>query len=170
MDSKLELLLKKINLNNEEYLDFKDGKILKILSSKDKLNWNFIIQVNDLLPISVLETLDNNLTKAFPNLNSVNYTIKINNITNIKVNDYYPYIINSLNLGKAVSIIFLSKTIKFTTNGMVLEAFNKAEENIINSKLKDIINKYKQIGFNTFSLSVELLNEKSEISNKIEKE
>ena len=168
MDSKLELLLDKIKLDKDKYIFFENGKIVKIISSKDKLNWNFIIEVKDVLPVDVLEVFDNNLKKAFPNLDSVTYTIKINNITNLKVNEYYPYVIQSLKLGKAISMIFLNKSIRFTTNGMVLEAFNKAEENVINKKLNDINKKYKQIGFIDFSLSVELVDEKSEISSKIE--
>ena len=98
-----------------------------------KLNWNFIIDVKDLLPISTLEAFDSNMKNAFPNLKTVTYTINIDNISNARVNDYYPYVINFLNLGKAISMIFLNRTIKFTTNGMVLEAFNSAEENVINS-------------------------------------
>ncbi len=65
-------------------------------------------------------------------------------------------------------MIFLSKEIKFTTNGMVVDAFNKAEENLINSKLKNIINKYKQIGFKDFKLSVELIEEEKNIKENIE--
>ena len=170
MDSKLELLLNKINLSSEDFINIKNGKILKIVSSKDKLNWNFIIKTDDLLPVNILECFDNNLSRAFPNLKTVTYTINIDNITNAKVNDYYSYVINSLKPGKAISMIFLNKEIRFTTNGMVLEAFNKAEENVINSNIKNIINKYKQIGFSNFSLSVELVNENSEIKNEIDKE
>ena len=169
MDSKLELLLDKIKLDKDYYKYFEGGKIIKIISSKDKLNWNFIIDVKDLLSSEVLEVFDNNLKDAFPNLESVTYTININDITNLKVNEYYPYIIESLNLGKAISMIFLNKSIKFTTNGMVLEAFNKAEENVINKKINDINKKYRQIGFKDFSLQTELVLEKSEISNEIEK-
>ena len=142
MNNKLELLLDRINLDKEDYKNFEDGKILKIISSKDKLNWNFIIEVKDLLPISSLEKLDK-IKEAFPDLKSVTYTLKIDGITNAKVKDYYSYVINSLKLGKGISMIFLNKEIKFTTNGIVLEATNKAEENVINSKLKDIENKYK---------------------------
>ena len=168
MDSKLELLLDKININNEDYKNFSDAKILKIISSKDKLNWNFIIEVNELLPISILTCFDNNLKSAFSNLDSVTYTIKCKNVNKSKVNEYYPYVIDSLKLGKAISMIFLNKTIKFTTNGLVLEAFNKAEENVINNKLKDIINKFKQIGFEDFSLSVELVIEEDNIKKELE--
>ena len=170
MDSKLELLLNKINLDSKQYKYFEGGKIIKIISSKDKLNWNFIIEVKDLLPQEVLSVLDNNLKTAFPNLKSVTYTININDITNLKVNEYYSYVINSLNLGKAISMIFLNKTIKFTTNGMILEAFNKAEENVIKSKLNDIVYKYKQIGFSKFSLSTELILEESDTKKEIDKE
>ena len=170
MDSKLELLLNKINLNNEDYVDFNGGKILKIISSKDKLNWNFVIEVKELLKVSTLTCFDSNLKEAFSNLNTVTYTIKPINVTKSKMNEYYPYVIESLNLGKAISMIFLNKSIKFTTNGLVLEAFNKAEENVINSKLKDIINKFRQIGFSDFNLSIELVKEDSEIKSEIEKE
>ena len=45
MNSKLELLLNKINLDKNNYKYFDNGEILKIISSKDKLNWNFIIDV-----------------------------------------------------------------------------------------------------------------------------
>ena len=54
MDSKLELFLNKINLPKEEYNYFNEGKILKIKSTKDKLNWNFIIETKELLPIKIL--------------------------------------------------------------------------------------------------------------------
>lgn len=170
MDSKLELLLQKINLDKEDYNFFSNGKILKIISSKDKLNWNFVIETLDLLPINILKIFDNNLRDAFPNLKTVTYTLKINNINKSKVNDYYPYVIESLNLGKAISMIFLSKSIRFTTNGLVLEAFNKAEENVILSRIKDIINKFKQIGFSDFNLSTELVSEDSSIKTEIDKE
>ena len=48
MDSKLELFLSKINLPKEEYNYFNEGKILKIKSTKDKLNWDFIIETKEL--------------------------------------------------------------------------------------------------------------------------
>ena len=38
MDSKLELLLDKIKLNKDDYKYFTGGKIIKIISSKDKFN------------------------------------------------------------------------------------------------------------------------------------
>ena len=170
MDSKLELFLSKINLSKDDYKYFEDGKILKIISSKDKLNWNFVIETKELLPTNILEYLDENISNGFSNLNTVTYTIKPININKSLINDYFNYVIKSMNLGKAISMIFLGKTIKYTTNGLVLEAFNKAEENMINSKLKSIINTYNKIGFTDFSLSIESIKEDSEVKTEIENE
>ena len=47
MDSKLELFLSKLNLPKEDYSYFNEGKILKIKSTKDKLNWDFIIETKN---------------------------------------------------------------------------------------------------------------------------
>ena len=102
MDSKLELLLNKINLSKDDYRYFNDGKILKIISTKDKLNWNFVIEINELLPTKILEFIDNNLKNGFKDLTTVTYTFKPKNINKSKINDYYNYVINRLNLGKAI--------------------------------------------------------------------
>ena len=53
MDSKLELFLSKLNLPKEDYNYFNEGKILKIKSTKDKLNWDFIIETKELKPIEI---------------------------------------------------------------------------------------------------------------------
>ena len=171
MDNKLKLLLDKISIDKEDYKFFENGKIIKIISSKDKLNWNFIIETDELLPIEVLSFLDNNIKNGFFDLNSVTYTIIPKKIIKSKYNDYFKYVIDSLNLGKALSTILSLKTINSTTNGFVLSAENKAEENLIKSKLNDIIKKYRQIGFKDFNLGIELLDKKDdEIKNEIDNE
>ena len=88
MDSKLELFLNKINLPKEDYNYFNEGKILKIKSTKDKLNWNFIIETKELLPIKVLEYLDENITL---NMGDINDRLYKNNKTTYRhnVNSFY---------------------------------------------------------------------------------
>ena len=46
MDSKLEILLKKLNIEQEQYKYFNDGKLLKIVGNKEKTNYNFYIELN----------------------------------------------------------------------------------------------------------------------------
>ena len=168
MDDKLKLFLDKINLNEDYYRYFENGKILKIKSSKDKLNWNFIIEVNELLPVEVIKFLDENIKTGFPNLKTVTYTIIPKTVEKISINNYYPYIIENINLSSAMSKLLKEKTIKFTTNGLCLEVDNKAMENIVNSKLDLIINKFEQIGFDVkLNIVVNEEDIKNEISNDL---
>lgn len=164
MDNKLELLLKKINLDEKYYDNFKDGKILKIKCSKDKLNWNFIIELNDLLPTKILEFLDKNISNGFPNLKSVTYTIIIKSKNELRINEYFPYVISSIGLSKGILTIFSNDSIKYTTGGIVIAVDNKAEENIIKNNLDKINSKFNQIGFN-INLKVELIKDEH-IDNK----
>ena len=148
MDDKLKLLLEKINLNEENYTEFEDGKILKIISSKDKLNWNFVIETKDFLSIKVLKILDENLKPAFSNLKSATYTIKPINSSNSKINDYYSYVMESIGLSSAMLSLFKDNGIRSTTDGLVVPAENKAQENIIKNNIDNINKKFNQIGFN----------------------
>ena len=113
MDDKLKLLLEKVNLDKKYYSYFKDGKIIKIIASKDKLNWNFIIETKELLPVEVIKYLDENIKNAFPNLDTVTYTIVPINKELLSINSYYPYIIDIIGLSSAMTTLFKEKTIKF---------------------------------------------------------
>ena len=147
MDDKLKLLLEKINLDVENYKYFDGGKIIKIKSSKDKLNWNFIIEINELLSLDLIKFFDENISKAFPNLNTVTYTLLPKKVDKSLVNIYYPYIIEKIGLSKAMVSLLSSKPIKFTTDGLCIEVDNKAMENMLNNKMNDILNEFKKIGF-----------------------
>ena len=164
MNDKLKLLLDKINLNSEFYKYFENGKIIKIISSKDKLNWNFIIETPSLLPIEVLDFLDNNIKNGFEKLNSVTYTIKSLSVSNSKINDYYPYVINSIGLSHGMITLFSDNLIKFTTDGLVIATDNRAQENIIKNNLDKINKKFKQIGFDV-NLKVVLNEEDHKVKN-----
>ena len=58
MDTKLKLFLDKINLKQEYFKYFSDANLSKIKCSKDKLDWNFIINTSDLLPLDVIKYMD----------------------------------------------------------------------------------------------------------------
>ena len=165
MDDKLQLFLNKLNLDQNYYNYFKEGKIIKIICSKDKLNWNFIIEVNELLPLEVIKYIDDNIESSFSNLNSVTYTLRPKKVDKSLVNNYYPYVINSLNLSLPMTNLLKEKVIKFTTDGLCIEADNKAMENLLNSKMNLIIDKYNKIGFD---ISINIVTNEDEVLNEIQ--
>ena len=168
MDSKLKLFLDKINLDNNYYKFFENGKILKIISSKDKKNWNFIIETENLLDIEILKYIDENIKNGFQNLDYITYTIRPKNIDKMKINSYYSYVISSIGLSQAMTSLFVDKSIKFTTDGLCIEVDNVAQENVIKSKLNLIESKFKQIGYEVqFKIVVNEENIKNEIENEL---
>ena len=148
MDNKIKLFLEKINLDQKYYDHFSDAKILKIKSSKDKLNWNFIIATKDYIPVEVLKEIDKNISRGFPDLNTVTYTIVPEKENDLLIDEYYTYVISNIGLSKAILQLFIDKRISSTTDGLFIEVDNKSQENTIKNKLEDIENKYRQIGFN----------------------
>ena len=130
MDTKLKLFLDKINLKEEYFKYFSDAKLEKIKCSKDKLDWNFIIDTSDLLPLEVIKYMDSNIKKGFPDLKKVMYTIIPKQSYNVSINNYYPYVISCLGLSPMMEGLFKDKLIKFTTvyfpNHMTIDNHRKS--------------------------------------------
>ena len=168
MDDKLKLFLEKIGLDKEYYKYFEDGKILKIKSSKDKLNWNFIIETKELLSLDLIKFLDENIKNGFPYLTTVTYTIIPRTVDRISVNNYFPYVMSNIGLSEAMANLFKEKIIKFTSDGLYIEVDNKAMENVFNNNIQKIKDKFNQIGFD-IDLKTKVNEEdiKSEIENEL---
>ena len=147
MDTKLKLFLDKINLKEEYFKYFNNAKLEKIKCSKDKLNWNFIIDTNDLLPLDVIKYMDEHIKDGFSELNNVIYTIVPKESYNVSINNYYPYVISSLGLSSMMESLFKDKLIKFTTDGLVVEVDNKAMQQVLSNNMNTIKSKLKSIGF-----------------------
>ena len=147
MDTKLKLFLDKINLKEEYFKYFDNAKLEKIKCSSDKLNWNFIIDTNDLLPLDVIKYMDEHIKDGFKELKTVTYTIVPKESYNVSINNYYPYVISSLGLSSMMESLFKEKLIKFTTDGLVVEVENKAMEQVLNNNMSKIRSKLKSMGF-----------------------
>ena len=167
MDTKLKLFLDKINLKDEYFKYFSDAKLEKIKCSKDKLDWNFIINTSDLLPLDVIKYIDNNIKKGFPDLNKVIYTIVPKQSYNVSINNYYPYVISCLGLSPMMEGLFKDKLIKFTTDGLIIEVDNRAMEEVLNSNMKTIKSKLLSMGFD---VDLKIIVNETDIKKEIEDE
>lgn len=147
MDTKLKLFLDKINLKEEYFKYFNAAKLEKIKCSSDKLNWNFIIDIDDLLPLDVIKYMDEHIKDGFKELNTVTYTIVPKESYNVAINNYYPYVISTLGLSSMMESLFKDKLIKFTTDGLIIEVDNKAMEQVLKDNMSKIKSKLKSIGF-----------------------
>ena len=60
MDEKLEILLKRINLNTDYYSFFENAVLDKIIISKKSKHWLVKITIDNYLPVEVMDYLNNN--------------------------------------------------------------------------------------------------------------
>ena len=60
MDSKIKILLDKVNIGEDYFQYFNDAKISKIKISSKTNKWNIFIDIDKLLPVDVYKELDEN--------------------------------------------------------------------------------------------------------------
>ena len=71
MDSKVQILLDKINIDKNNYQYFYDAKITKIKVNSKKNSWNIFIDKDELLPIDVYEEVENKKNLLEENINNI---------------------------------------------------------------------------------------------------
>lgn len=65
MDEKMNVLLKKINIDEDSYQYFQDAKLTKIKINSSTNSWNVFIEKNNLLPVNILEELESKFNKQW---------------------------------------------------------------------------------------------------------
>ena len=88
MDSKIEILLNKVNIDKEHYQYFSSAKITRIVVNKQGTNWNIFIDINELLPLEVYEELEEKKYDLDPNAKDIKI---IYNIENKSLETYLSY-------------------------------------------------------------------------------
>ena len=63
MDNKLELLLKKLNINEKDAPYFSGGSLDKIIANKTKTNYKFYITLKTNIPYELYEYMNNEIRK-----------------------------------------------------------------------------------------------------------
>ena len=96
MDSKIEILLNKINIDNEYYQYFYDAKITRIVVNKEGTAWNIFIDKNTLLPIEVYEQIENNKNLLDEKAKDIKFIFNIEKYDIKLYLDYYQVLLRKL--------------------------------------------------------------------------
>ena len=174
MQDKLELLLKKINLEEENYSFFENGKLEKIKLNNNTKDAEFIINTNSNLSLELYNNLENKIKENF-NGYKISVTIKPNDINNDLLIDYYKNFIENESTDKPLLKMFLNSNIKIN-GSIVIEVANYAEQLKLNSVMNSLQDYLLKVGYNypiyieiNESLDKEIIEEiNNEINKKIE--
>ena len=80
MHDKLKLLLDRINLPKEYYDAFLGGKILKLKLDSTRKRGVFIIEVPSVIEKDVIDYVNDNMSKGFPDMISISAEFMVSNI------------------------------------------------------------------------------------------
>ena len=127
MDSKLEILLKKLNIEQEQYKYFNDGKLLKIVGNKEKTNYNFYIELNTNIPYLLLEELNKKIKKVYSEFKEVKIVLNVNNIDTNLLKEYYVKLIEKYSKKSPLIGSFKDSKIEYN-DSLKIYVHNKVEE------------------------------------------
>ncbi len=169
MHDKLKLFLSKINLPDEYYDFFKNGRIIKLKLNHARKNGVFVIEIDNVLNHDVLNFIKENIQSGFLDMDSVRAEFVLKNVNYNDALKYFNYAVDESSLTKPMKELFKEKEIKIDDDKLVIEVDNIAEENIFRNHLDSVLKYFKRIGFIDLKIDV-FINEENAIKVKKELE
>ena len=158
MDSKIEVLLGKTNIDKEYYQYFCDSKLSKIVVNKKTNDWNIYIDKDELLPLNVFEQLQDNRYLLDENSNNISIIFNISNPNYEIYLEYYKYLLKQLKEDLKVLEIY-EDCLRLEDNFLVLVVSNEVEKERLEAVLPKIEKFYKQNGYN-FNIDINDIGDK----------
>lgn len=175
MHDKLKLFLTKINLPEEYYDYFKDGKILKLKLDHTRKNGVFVIEVEKVLNDDVLSFINKNISSGFPDMESIKAEFVLRNVDYGNATSYYKKAILESTLTKPMKELFSEKQVKMDDKTLMVDVDNIAEENILKNNIESVIRYFNQVGYKDIKIKTNINEEnalkvKKELEEELKKE
>ncbi len=157
MNDNFKKLINNIQLEDEYYQYFEEGKLLKIITNSEKTDYTFIIEIKDTLPTEVYDYFYNRLKETYKDVNKVYVVFKPIDININLLKDYYQYIM--INYSKKCPVLetFIDNNIELNEETISIEVSNIAEQNKLLSMEKNIILDLRRAGYNVSTLLVKIV-------------
>ena len=159
MDSKIEILLNKVNIDKEHYQYFSDAKITRIVVNKQGTIWNIFIDKKELLPLEILEELEDKKMLLDEKAEEIRIIYNIENSNIETYLSYYPLLLKKLKEKLKVLEIY-EDCMRIEEDNLVLVTSTDVEKERLDSCHEEISLFYKQLGYSalkyylTFELDI----------------
>ena len=165
MDSKLQILLDKININKEYYKYFEGAKLNKIVGNKNRDSYCFFIECNNTIEIDVYDIFMACLMETFKNYKDITVNFKCNNINNDIIVDYFKYLLKKYSKISSMLEMFLDNKIEYNDNNIFIYVGNIVEENKLKEYKNKLISDLYSIGYSV-DINIIMDNTESELLNE----
>lgn len=159
MDDKIEVLLKKIDMDKEKYPYFSSAKLTKIKIHRKTNTWEVFITNNQALPLEIIEEMEEKKYKLDENASSITFIWDIETIDINTYVSYYPYILSQVKEELKVLEIY-QDALKIEEGFLVLTATTEVEKERLENCLDKINTLYKHLGYR-FNIEVILRHEEN---------
>ncbi len=167
MDEKIQILLDKINIDEDSYQYFYDSKITKIKVNSRIDSWLIFIEKDELLPIQIYEELENKKRELDKNASSIEFVFKIKNQDLNSYVSYYPYLLQKLKKELRILEIY-ENCLQIENDFLVLVVSNELEKERLEKCLDKIADFYKRLDYK-FNIEV-IIKQEENILEEIQKE
>ena len=148
MQDKLNILLRKLNIEEDNYSYFEDGTLDKIVGNRDKTNYNFYITINSNLPYELYNDINSKIKNIYSEFKEVKIIVNAKNTDETKIEEYYQNFIEKYSIQKKSPLLKTFKDSKLDYNeNLYISVSNKAEEMKINSIKSDLEKDFSNAGF-----------------------
>ncbi|MBQ9071534.1 MAG: PolC-type DNA polymerase III [Bacilli bacterium] len=169
MNSKIDVLINKLNLSDKCKKELKDSKLEKIVANKEKTNYCFYIEINNTLSIDSYDEFITKLRDTFYNIENVSAVFKVENINKDLIIDYFKSILKFYSKGSSMLNMFIDTKIELEDNKLVIYVDNVAELKKLEEyklRIEEYLNK---VGYSNIILEILVDEEESlKIQEEIE--
>ena len=168
MDSKIKILLDKINIGQESFQYFNDAKISKIKVNSKNNNWNIFIDKENLLPLEVYKEIEEKKHLLDETANNIELVYNIRNMDLNILLSYYKYLLELIADELGVIEIF-EDSLKLDDDFLIIVVSNEVEKEKMLKVLPKIERFYKKLSYN-FNIDVVIRKEENiyeEIQNEL---
>ena len=172
MDNNIKILLDKINIDNGYYQYFNDAIIKKIVVSSKNDAWNIYIDKKDLLPVNILEELEDKIGVLDPKAPEIKIIWDIENQDSSVYLSYYEYLLKKLKDDLKVIEIY-KDCLRLEDDFLVLVVSNEVEKDKLECCHDKIESFYRRLGYK-FNIDIEIRHEenildeiKDELNNEV---
>lgn len=143
----MQLLLRKIQLDKNNYKFFDGSKLEKIICNKKKDNYLFLITIIKAIPVNILLEFEDKLKRHFGKDKDVSFCFHLENFSLEEISEYYRYYLNEYSKSAPLLQIFINSKIILEGNKLKVEVSNTAEKMKFSSIEEDLVKKLKAAGF-----------------------
>ena len=169
MDSNIQKLIDKINIDKDHYQYFSDAKITKIKVNTHTNKWNIFIEKTNLLPVEIYAELEEKKKLLDEKATEINIIFEITNLDLESYRNYYPYLLKLLKEDLKVLEIY-EDCLRIEDGFLTLIVSNEVEEERLGATLSKINTFYKMLGYK-FNIDITIRHEENileEIKQELE--